>query len=94
MYIAPCVAVLGGLAQLLAGMWAFRARDGLATTIHGAWGAFCLAYGVLCALVAAGSLSLAAVDANFGWWFIPLGAITAAGAIAARSACWDPAPGR
>lgn len=83
LYIAPLAALLGGLAQLLAGMWAFRARDGLATTIHGAWGAFWLAYGVLYALVAAGSLGLAPVDANFGWWFIPLGAISAAGAIAA-----------
>ena len=29
--LAPFVVFFGGLAQFLAGMWAFKARDGLAT---------------------------------------------------------------
>ncbi|MGW4568618.1 hypothetical protein ACWEN3_41815 [Streptomyces sp. NPDC004561] len=31
--------VLAPFAQFLAGMWAYRARDGLATAMHGIWGA-------------------------------------------------------
>jgi succinate-acetate transporter protein len=34
----------GGLAQLGAAMWAYRARDAAATLTHGAWGAFWTAY--------------------------------------------------
>ncbi len=47
MLLVPFVAIFGGLTQLLAGMWAYRARDSLATAIHGMWGSFWLAYGVL-----------------------------------------------
>src|SRR5579875_575049 len=43
-YIFPFAATFGGLAQLLAGVWAYRARDGIATAMHGTWGAFWLAY--------------------------------------------------
>src|SRR6476620_7422956 len=46
-YLFPFAAFFGGMAQLLAGMWAYRARDGLATAMHGTWGAFWLAYGLL-----------------------------------------------
>jgi uncharacterized protein len=35
--LAPFAAMFGGLAQLLAGMWAYRARDGIATLAHGTW---------------------------------------------------------
>src|SRR5918911_4922409 len=45
--LAPFAAFFGGLAQFLAGMWAYRARDGLATAMHGMWGSFWLAYGLL-----------------------------------------------
>src|SRR5919199_5513887 len=34
MFLFPFAAMFGGLAQFLAGMWAFRARDALATAIH------------------------------------------------------------
>jgi uncharacterized protein len=75
-YLAPFVAIFGGLAQLIAAMWAFRARDGLATAVHGTWGSFYLAFGVLYAFVAGGSLTAGGIDPGFGWWFIPLAAIT------------------
>jgi len=32
--------MFGGLAQFLAGMWAYRARDGIATLAQGTWGAY------------------------------------------------------
>lgn len=45
--VAPFVGIFGGLAQFFAGMWAFRARDGLASAIHGTWGSFFIGYGLL-----------------------------------------------
>src|SRR5881398_1460386 len=50
--LAPFAAMFGGLAQFLAGMWAYRARDAVATAMHGTWGAFWLAYGILQLLLA------------------------------------------
>src|SRR5918912_1608878 len=46
-YLFPFAAMFGGLAQFLAGMWAYRARDAVATAAHGTWGAFWLGYGLL-----------------------------------------------
>src|SRR5581483_7752269 len=43
--IAPFAAMFGGLAQFVAGMWAYKARDAIATLAHGTWGAFWLGYG-------------------------------------------------
>src|SRR5256885_12946320 len=50
--LAPFAAMFGGLAQFLAGMWAFRARHAAAPATHGTWRAFWTAYGILNALVA------------------------------------------
>ena len=36
-YLFPFAAMFGGLAQFLAGMWAVKARDGLASAMHGTW---------------------------------------------------------
>ena len=47
LFLAPFAAMFGGLAQFTAGMWAFKARDGLATAMHGMWGSFWLGYGIL-----------------------------------------------
>ncbi|GAA4846260.1 acetate uptake transporter family protein [Saccharopolyspora rosea] len=83
----PFAMLFGGLAQFLAGMWAFRARDGLATALHGTWGSFWLAYGTYMLLVV--TVGLPAPTASpiaqvaFGYWFIVLAAITWAGAAAA-----------
>jgi succinate-acetate transporter protein len=83
LYLLTFVAVFGGLAQFLAGMWAYRARDGLATALHGSWGAFFGAYGLLYLLVADGTLSISAVNQNEGFWYIALAAITGVCAFAA-----------
>ncbi|WBB66596.1 GPR1/FUN34/YaaH family transporter [Micromonospora sp. WMMD812] len=82
-FLFPFAALTGGLAQFLAGMWAYRARDGLATAMHGIWGAFWLAYGVLFLLVAVGALTPPTPFVALGYWFIALAAITWSGALAA-----------
>ena len=51
-YLFPFAAFFGGLAQFPAGMWAYRARDAVATAMHGMWGAFWMAYGTLRLLIA------------------------------------------
>lgn len=84
LYIFPFAAMFGGLAQFVAGVWAYRARDGIATAMHGMWGSFWLAYGLLWGLQAVGALTLpAGTFPAFGYWFLVLAAITACGAIAA-----------
>jgi succinate-acetate transporter protein/CBS domain-containing protein len=82
-YLFPFVALFGGLGQLLACMWAYRARDGLATAIHGVWGSFFAAYGLLYWLIAAGTLSIGALQPGYGYWFVALAAITGVFTIAA-----------
>src|ERR687883_869277 len=84
--LAPFAAMFGGLAQFLAGMWAYRARDGIATLAHGTWGAFWLAYGILNILVAAHALTAPTPwyhDPELGFWFFALAITTAIAALAA-----------
>jgi succinate-acetate transporter protein len=85
--VFPFIAMLGGLAQLVASAWAHGDRDDLAATAHGVWGAFWLAFGLYQALVTTGRLPAATlgrgVAVDFGMWFVPLAAITAALAVAA-----------
>lgn len=82
-YLFPFAAMFGGLAQFLAGMWAVKARDGLASAMHGTWGAFWLAYGILQLL-----FSLRVLPEPTGafpalaFWFVILAAVTWAGAAA------------
>jgi succinate-acetate transporter protein len=83
--LAPFAAMFGGLAQLLAGMWAYRARDAIATAMHGAWGSFWLAYGILNVLLATHVLTQAVPwyhDPALGFWFFALAIVTASGALA------------
>src|SRR5262249_2572798 len=87
MVLWPFAAFFGGLAQFMAGMWAYKARDGVATAMHGMWGSFWMAYGTLWVLVAAGKVTIPANGAAFpalGFWFVVLAAITWAGTAAAR----------
>lgn len=74
----PFAAVFGGLAQFLAGMWAFKARDGVATAVHGMWGSFWMAFGLIELILArgAGPVPAGAMFPAFGYWFIVLAAIT------------------
>jgi succinate-acetate transporter protein len=78
--LAPFAGFFGGLAQLLAGMWAYKARDAVATAMHGMWGAFWLAYMTLFILVATGQITVdRTFDQALGFWFIALAAITWSG---------------
>ncbi len=88
MVLWPFAAFFGGLAQFLAGMWSYKARDGIATAMHGMWGSFWMAFGILWVLVAAGKVTIPANGAAFqalGFWFIVLAAITWAGTAAAAA---------
>lgn len=83
--IWPFALVFGGLAQLLAAMWSYRARDGLATAVHGAWGSFWVAWGVMQILVMTGTakpVPLGSTDVAFAMWFVPLCALTGMAAFA------------
>src|SRR5581483_7579629 len=83
----PFAALFGGVAQFMAGMWAFRVRDTIATAMHGMWGSFWIAFGILNLLIMWGKLpdhpAGSVSDPQFAMWFWTLGAITAAGALAA-----------
>ena len=83
----PFAAVFGGVAQFVAGIWSFRVRDTVATAMHGMWGSFWIAFGILNLLVVWGKLpdnpAGSVSDPAFAMWFWTLAAITAAGALAA-----------
>lgn len=87
--MVPFILFFGGLAQLLAGVWSYRARDGLATAVHGMWGAFWLGYSLLFLLVAAGAFPallaprIGVMNEGFAMWFVALAAITGLCAVAA-----------
>jgi succinate-acetate transporter protein len=85
--IAPFAITFGGIGQFLAGMWAYKARDGVATAMHTMWGTFWIAWGALVLLTAGGFFPMAVLTGRAaGFWFIMLGLITGLGAIAAY---WD-----
>jgi hypothetical protein len=86
MVLFPLALVFGGIAQLLTGMWSFRARDALATAVHGTWGSFWIAYGIyqlLIALTVLPGLADPGAATAFGFWFVVLAAITWVGAVGA-----------
>jgi len=82
--LLPFAAVLGGLTQLLAGMWAVEADDALAAAMLGTWGSFWIGYGILNALFLSGKLAEPPGPFHeLGFWFAPLALITWMGALAA-----------
>ena len=86
LFLAPMAAVFGGLAQFLSGMWAFKARDGVATAMHGTWGAFWIAWGLLQFAFIEGKLAQpTGAFPALGYWFIILAAITWMGTWAAAA---------
>jgi uncharacterized protein len=94
--IFPFATAAGGIAQGVAALWAFKARDGLATAIHGIWAAFWLGYGFLNFMIALklipAPLPHAAVP-ELGYWFFVLAAVTLAGVIASLAeSLWPSLP--
>jgi len=85
-YLAAFAAVFGGIAQFSAGMWAFKARDSIATAMHGTWGSFWIAYGLLqLAFMTKILPEPAGAFPALGFWFIVLAAITWMGMWAATA---------
>jgi len=84
----PFAAMFGGVAQFAAGIWSYRARDGLATAVHCTWGSFWMAFGLFFGMVAAKVIPTPLVPhfgtANpaFGFWFVVLAVVTGCAAIA------------
>ena len=76
--LLPFAAFFGGLAQFLAGMWAYKARDGVATAVHGMWGGFWMAFGILAMMLSSGRFPVPAgpLFPELGYWFIVLAAVT------------------
>jgi uncharacterized protein len=84
--LAPFAAMFGGLAQFMAGMWAYRARDAIATLAHGTWGSFWLAYLILNILVGAHVVAQPTPwfhNPEVGFWFFALAITTGIAAVAA-----------
>jgi succinate-acetate transporter protein len=83
--IFPFATAAGGIAQGAAALWAYRARDGLATAVHGIWAAFWLGYGFLNFMVA---LKLIPAPAPHGavpelaYWMFALSAVTLVATVA------------
>ena len=83
--IFPFATAAGGIAQGAAALWAYKARDGLATAIHGIWAAFWLGYGFLNFMIALKLIPAPAPHAavpELGYWFFVLAAVTLVGMIA------------
>jgi hypothetical protein len=81
-------AVIGGLVQFLAGIWSFKARDYIASSLLTMWGTFWMAWGVLQLLGAIGVITIPPLTTSqpgYAIWFIPLGTFTFLGSIAALS---------
>jgi succinate-acetate transporter protein len=87
--LVPFALAAGGIAELLAAMWAYVSRDRLAAAMHGIWGSFWIGYGLYNLLIALGVLPPATTDSTaavaFGLWLVVLSAITLVGAIAATA---------
>jgi succinate-acetate transporter protein len=84
--LAPFAAMFGGLAQFLAGMWAYKARDAIATLAHGTWGSFWLAYLILNILVGTHLVVQPTPwyhNPEVGFWFFALAITTGIAAVAA-----------
>jgi len=83
--IFPFATAAGGIAQGAAALWAYKARDGLATAVHGIWGAFWLGYGFLNFMIALKLLPAPVPHhpvAELGYWFFAIAAVTAACCVA------------
>lgn len=88
LYFLGFNAAFGGLAQFLAGLWSFKARDYIASSLLTMWGTFWMAWGMVQGLGAAHVIKLlppTAPNPALAVWFIPLALFTLAGAAAALS---------
>jgi succinate-acetate transporter protein len=78
----------GGVAQFMAGMWSYRARDVVATLAHGMWGAFWIAFGLLQIFILVGKIPApvpGTPNDALGLWFVGLAYMTGIAAVAATT---------
>ena len=86
--IFPFAVAAGGIFQGIAAIWSYRARDGLATAVHGIWAAFWLGWGFLQFMIALHLIPApgrGAAVPELGYWFFMLAAITLAAMFASLS---------
>jgi len=84
----PFVALWGGLAQFIAGLHGFAARDVLVSVLNTMWGAFWMSAGLVYLLTATGALPAHSIYVHFpelAAWFVPLTLTTWACAVAATA---------
>lgn len=80
------ILLFGGVGQLGAALWSYKARDAVSASIHGAWGAFWLGFGLLYLLDTAGTVHVPPPGAHFsplGMWWMYMAVITWTTAFAA-----------
>lgn len=66
-----------GVAEFYASTWAFRTGDHIAMAMHGTWGAFWTAFGILDLMYTMGTVAHpAGAFPEMGFWFIAIAAIT------------------
>lgn len=83
--IFPFATAAGGIFQGIAAIWSYRARDGLATAVHGIWAAFWLGWGFLQFMIALKLIPAPARSAAvpvLAYWMWPLAAVSFAAAFA------------
>jgi succinate-acetate transporter protein len=81
-------AVIGGLVQFCAGLWSFKARDYVASSLLTMWGTYWMGWGIVQVLGVTHAITippLTTPQPAFAMWFIPLGIFTFVGSLAALS---------
>ena len=84
----PFLILFGGVGQLAAALWSYRARAAVAAALHGSWGAFWLGVGLIYLLSTAHTITVPArgmVWQSLGQWLIYMSVITWTTAFAALS---------
>ena len=81
----PFLLLFGGVGQLAAGLWGYRARAAVAAALHGSWGAFWLGLGLIYWLATTHTINVPARGEEWqslGQWLIYMAIITATTAFA------------
>ena len=84
LFIWPFAMAAGGVMQMVAAVASLRARDGVATAVHTAWGSFWLGWGILQLLVVTHVMPfvpLGVANPSFAIWFVVLTLVTMWGAL-------------
>ncbi len=82
----PFLILFGGVGQLAAALWGYRARSAVAAALHGSWAAMWLGIGLIYLLVTVHTITVPPRGAEWqslGQWFIYLSVITWTTAFAA-----------